>query len=172
MIIWIIGLSGAGKTTIGREVYRTIKPVLSNTVLVDGDEIREIFNFNTPASYSLVGRRENAERIITLCEFLDKQNINVVCAILSVFEEQRRMNRNRFPNYFEVYIDADLDSLSKRDYKGIYQKSKIGELQNVVGVDIPFQPPENPDLVIKSGNPPVDVDYAAELIIKESKILL
>lgn len=172
MIIWIIGLSGAGKSTIGRRVCRKVKHTLPNTVLVDGDEIRELFKFDTPISYSLEGRKENAERIISLCKFLDNQNINVICAILSVFEEHRRMNRTRFSKYFEVFIDADLDALKERDYKGIYQKSQVGKMENVVGMDIPFQRPEKPHLVIKSGNPPVDANVAAELIVERSNILL
>ena len=93
MIVWLIGLSGAGKTTIGKELYKIWKKDSRQTVIIDGDEIRKIFNHNTGDDpYSIEGRKINADRISNLCLWLDKQEINVVCCILSVFEDSRRWN--------------------------------------------------------------------------------
>lgn len=171
MVIWITGLSGAGKTTIGRRLYGLVKPVLSNTVLVDGDEIRELFRHEGPGAYSVEGRRANADRIISLCSWLDAQEINVICCVLSIFQDQRDANRHRFSKYYEVFIHAEVAELKHRDYKGLYKSVEQGLMTNVVGVDIPFVQPKGPNLVIRSANPPVDAELAAREIAVLSGIL-
>lgn len=149
MVIWLIGLSGAGKSTIGREVYKLAKAKRSNTVYIDGDEVRAIFAQDKgPADYSVEGRRKNGERISELCAWLDRQGIDVVCAILSIFEDQRQAMRSRLSKYFEVYVSVPFEQLVKNDSKGIYRKAATGEVGEVVGVQIPFVPPSTPDLVV------------------------
>jgi len=171
MIMWIVGLSGAGKTTIGRKVYEQWKARESNTVLIDGDEVRAIFaQDQTPGDYSLSGRRKNAERITAMCEWLDRQGINVVCCILSVFPDMRAENRDRFSDYFEVYIKVPVDNLIKRDDKGIYGPAMRGETTNVVGVDIPFQEPETSNLAIDNSNFNTPPEEAARIILKQAGI--
>ena len=80
MVIWIIGLSGAGKTTLAEEIYKISKPINPNTVLIDGDAIREIFG--NDLGHSAEDRKKNAKRISRLCYFLSLHNINVICSIL------------------------------------------------------------------------------------------
>lgn len=171
MVIWLVGMSGAGKTTIGREVYALVKAASPNTVFVDGDEVREIFRHDGEYAYTVEGRRQNSERIGALCRWLDRQGINVVCSMLSIFEDHRQANRAAFSRYFEVYVEATLDELMTRDYKNLYRAAKAGQQHNVVGVDIPFPPPANPDMVIRNGNPPVDSRLAAREIVERSGIL-
>ena len=85
MIIWVIGMSGAGKTAIGRELFKIRKRENPATVFIDGDEIRDVFkNDRHAGDYSVEGRGKNAERIRALCEWLDRQDIDVVCCILSI----------------------------------------------------------------------------------------
>ena len=152
MVIWLIGLSGVGKTTIGRHLHEMWKAEASNTVFVDGDEIRALFKDNAgPESYTIEGRRANAERITELCAWLDRQDINVVCCILSLFPDMRTKNHQLFSNYFEGYIRVPMDVLVQRDPKGLYADAQAGKIKNVVGVDIEFSPPESPDIVIDNG---------------------
>ncbi|CDL00646.1 Adenylyl-sulfate kinase [Magnetospirillum gryphiswaldense MSR-1 v2] len=149
MIIWLVGLSGAGKTTVGREVVRQWKRSAPNTVLVDGDEIRALYKHDQrPGSHTVEGRRDNAERITALCHWLDGQGINAVVCILSIFPEMRAENRMRFSQYFEVYLKVPLPALQARDEKGLYGKAARGEMTHVVGIDIPFPEPETADLVV------------------------
>lgn len=148
MVLWLIGLSGSGKTTLGKEIHRLLKPSYPNMVFLDGDEVREVFG-NT-LGHSVEDRRLNAERITRLCEVLDRQGIHVICAILSIFHESQRRNREHFADYFEVYIDAPLDQVIRRDSKGLYRAALRGQLANVVGVDIEFPPPCQPDVVIRN----------------------
>ena len=149
MVIWLIGLSGAGKTTIGRHLHQMWKATEPNTVFIDGDEIREVFKHNTGTEpYTVAGRRANAERMTELCAWLDSQDINVVCCILSLFPEMRETNSQRFSSYFEAYVSAPMDALIDRDGKGLYAAAINGKTKNVVGIDIDFPAPVSPDIVI------------------------
>lgn len=167
MIIWMVGLSGAGKSTIGREVYRQWKKNQSNTVLIDGDEIRSLFKQdNAKSSYTTEGRRLNAERIVEICKWLDRQDINVVCCILCIFPDILKANRKQFKNYLEVYISAPYDILRARDSKGLYMAAEKGEQSDVVGIDIPFPEPVSPDLVLDSSGKSGDFTILANETLK------
>lgn len=151
MVIWLIGMSRAGKTSIGKEVYRLLKTKRPNVVFLDGDIIREMMG--NDLGHSLADRKINAGRISRLCRLLDSQGIDVVCAILSIFHESQEWNRKHIPRYFEVYIHVPFEILLERDTNGLYKRALAGEIQNVVGVDIRFPPPLNPDLVIENDTP-------------------
>lgn len=166
MVIWMIGLSGAGKTTIGRRVYRQWKQRAPNTVMVDGDEIRDIFAQNDITSdYSVAGRRRNAERIKQLCAWLDGQGINVVCNILLLFDDVSAWNREHLSEYFEVYVSTPLAVVKQRDSKGLYAAAARGEMKDVVGVDIEYTPPAGADLTIDNSDPQLDHDELARRIL-------
>jgi adenylylsulfate kinase-like enzyme len=166
MIIWIIGLSGSGKTTLGTELTKQMRFFEKNTVLLDGDEMREFFShFPHNDPYSVEGRRINAERIVALCKLLDSQNINVVCCTLSIFPDIRLANRQRFSRYIEIFMDAPLDIVRLRDVKGLYAAAAKGEIKNVVGEDIPFERPEYPDITIDSSNQFADIPQMATTIL-------
>ena len=148
MVIWLIGLSGSGKSTLANEIVKGANKESNNTILLDGDVIREIFD--NDLSYSMEDRLKNAKRICQLGKFLDSQGLNVVAAILSLFPESREWNRNNIENYYEVFIDSPLEDLIERDSKGLYAKFNRGEISEVAGMDIDFPRPEKSDLVIKN----------------------
>ena len=159
-------MSGAGKTTIGRQVHAQWKKEAANTVLVDGDDVRAIFaQDRNPNTYTVAGRRRNAERVMELCAWLDRQNINVVCCILCIFEDILTNNREKFSNYFEVFVTAPMETLEKRDVKNLYGPAIRGERQNVVGVDIPFPTPKQPNMVVDNSREGVDPRLVANNII-------
>jgi adenylylsulfate kinase-like enzyme len=148
MVVWIMGLSGAGKTTLATEVCSFLLKSVSNVVLIDGDMIREMFG--NDLGFDLKDRLRNAQRIQELCRFLDAQGIHVVCAILSLFPESRRWNREHIKNYFEVYIDAPVDHLKQRDSKGLYGRVERGEIRDVAGLDLEFPVPVDAEIVIEN----------------------
>ena len=148
MVIWIIGLSGAGKTTLAEEIYKISKPINPNTVLIDGDVIREIFG--NDLGHSAEDRKKNAKRISRLCYFLSLHNINVICSILSLFQTSRDWNRKNIKDYFEVYIKTPISNLIERDPKGIYKRYNDGMISNVAGLDLTFEEPLDPDLIINN----------------------
>ena len=146
MVVWVIGLSGAGKTVLGSSVVELSKAKGFNTMHIDGDVIRAVFDDDL--GHSLEDRKKNAARICRLGKFLSDNGMVVICSVLSVSEEHREWNRQNLQHYYEVYIDADIDDLVDRDVKGLYAKYNRGEISEVVGLDLPFETPVNSDLVI------------------------
>lgn len=164
MVIWLIGLAGSGKTTIGAALYKRLKLDCNNLVFIDGDMIRAIMGDDL--GYDIESRRRNAKRIRNLCKELEKQSVNVICAILSIFPEDRKWNRQNYNEYFEIYLNVDMDTLIRRDQKQLYSRAIAGSEKNVVGIDIPFPKPESPDLVIDNNANLVKLDSIIDLIIK------
>ena len=146
MLIWITGLSGSGKSTIAKLLYAKIRQKHLNTVLLDGDEFRNILG--NGLSYTLNDRLKNAKSISKMCQFLTNQNINVVCATMSLFKEIHLFNRENIKPYFEIFIECDIEELIRRDQKQIYTKAIKEGNNNVVGIDLPYDRPLNPDLII------------------------
>lgn len=172
MVIWLIGMSGSGKTTLGREVASQLRRIAPNTVLLDGDELREVFaHHSTGDAYTVEGRRINALRLTALCELLDRQGIHVVCCVLSIFPDMRKENPERFSGYFEVFMDAPLAVLEARDTKGLYAAARRGEADHVVGVDIAFPRPDRSDMVIDSSGSPDDLDALATAVLRKAGLL-
>lgn len=150
MVVWIIGLSGAGKTTLANEVVAQVRLMQRNIVLIDGDVVREVFG--NDLGHTMEDRRINARRICQLGKLLDDQDIHVVCAILSLFPETREWNRKNLKNYYEVFIDTPMQDLVRRDSKDIYRRFNNGEIRDVAGMDIEFPRPDNADLTINNVN--------------------
>ncbi len=138
-LVWLTGLAGSGKTTIGREVYKNLKNGDDNVVFLDGDGIREIFG--NDLGHDPEDRLKNAWRIAKLCRFLVEQGLVVVCSTMSLYKEIHEYNRELDGRYFEVYIHAPLEELVRRDQKGLYSRALKGEINHVVGVDLPFDKP-------------------------------
>ncbi len=172
MVTWMIGLSRAGKTTLSKLLYEKIKLQFDNVVLLDGDIIRDLFG--NDVDHSIEGRRKNAERLSHLSKFLSDQNIHVIAAVLSIFPEWQKWNRENIIDYQEVYISASIETLQKRDLNNLYSQAKAGKIKNVVGIDIPFPEPKNADLIIENNKEISDFNPMLEkiLLLKNIKKLL
>ena len=172
MVTWMIGLSRAGKITLSKLLYEKIKLQFDNVVLLDGDIIRDLFG--NDVDHSIEGRRKNAERLSHLSKFLSDQNIHVIAAVLSIFPEWQKWNRENIIDYQEVYISASIDTLQKRDLNNLYSQAKAGKIKNVVGIDIPFPEPKNADLIIENNKEISDFNPMLEkiLLLKNIKKLL
>ena len=158
MIIWLIGLSGAGKSTVGRALADAIRNDSDQPVVyLDGDELRDVWGDSL--GHTVEARDQNARRISNLCRLLDSNGVTAVATVLSIFPEWLAWNRENFSSYFEVFLDVPMEILEVRDTKGLYAAFAKGETKNVVGKDIPFPRPLNPDLTIDNG--PDNPDPAA-----------
>ena len=145
-VYWITGLSGAGKTTIGKILYSRLKGLKPNVVFLDGDILRNVFG--NQWGHSLEDRKKLAMSYSRLCKMLSEQDIDVVCATISLFKEVHNFNRKNLINYYEIFIECEMQELKKRDQKGIYSKALNGEIDDVIGINISYDKPDKCDLVI------------------------
>ena len=164
MVIWMIGLSGAGKTTIAQNMM----PFLNHNnqekwVLVDGDNIRNMYGES--AGHHIDGRKINASRMIQHCQFLEQSGKNVLACILSIFPEDQLENRIRFQEYRQVYIKANMETLIRRDNKRLYARAMEGKERHVVGMDIDFPTPVGNDFVLENDNDNMPVLNLAKTVI-------
>ena len=163
MVIWLIGLSGSGKTTIAKELLSIMKPKTPHLVHLDGDVLRDVWG-DRPG-HTVSGRALNAHRISHLCRMLDRQGIHVIASVLSNFPEWQAWNREHFSRYYEVFLDVPISVVEERDTKGIYAAYQAGNESNVVGKDIAFVPPTSPDLILDSSGRAGDAGALAQQII-------
>lgn len=146
MVIWTTGLSGAGKTTLCAAIYARLKALRSELVLLDGDILREVFGADL--GYAECDRVQQIRRIQALAKFLEHQGMIVLVAALYSRWDLFKWNRENFKAYFEIYLKAPLELLEAQDSKGIYSMAADCRPPNIVGVDIPWNEPQSPDLVI------------------------
>ena len=146
-VIWITGLSAAGKTTLGRLVTEALRRQGDPAVLMDGDELREALA--AVSNHSAEARLELAHKYSRLARMVASQGVTVVVSTVALFHEIHRWNRENLPGYFEVYLKVPIDELRRRDPKGIYNRYDQGELKNVAGLDMAIEEPLHPDLVIE-----------------------
>ncbi len=139
-VYWITGLSGAGKTTIGKLFFRRLKSEKKAVIFLDGDELRNVFG--NDLGYSREERMQCAMRYSKLCQLLSGQGHDVVICTISMFDAIRRWNRLNIPNYKEIYIKSPMEILEQRNQKGLYS----GGISYVVGIDLKLELPKNPDI--------------------------
>jgi cytidine diphosphoramidate kinase len=167
VVIWLVGLSASGKTSIARRIVELWRQTAPNTVLVDGDDVRRVFADGAGGGdYTLEGRRRNNARTAAICRWLDEQRQNVVCAILNVVPERLAENRHDFTSYFEVFVDTPLAVCERRDARGLYARARAGQEQHVVGFDIPFPVPPRPDMVIDNSVDAADLARVARTVLE------
>lgn len=147
-VYWLTGLSGAGKTTIGKELYAYLKAKEPTVVFLDGDTLRDVFN--GAFGYSIEQRQKCAMCYSRLCKLLAEQGINVICCTISMFDSIRDWNRANIPGYLEVYIKVSLQTLKERDQKGLYSGYHEGTVSDLMGIDITMEEPKTPDVVIEN----------------------
>lgn len=146
MVIWVTGLSGAGKTTLCQALASLLKPSVPELVVLDGDVVRATFGGDL--SYRQEDRIVQIRRLQGMAKILAEQGQVVIVGALYAHPDLLRWNRDHFDAYYEVYLRAPLDLVRGRDEKGLYAAVASGATINVVGVDIPWHEPTEPDMVI------------------------
>ena len=160
-VFWITGLSGAGKTTVGRELWSRLRSAGRAAVFLDGDVIRDAIADDL--GHSGDDRRQSARRNSRTCRLLADQGLDVVCSTISMFHEVRRWNRENIVGYREIYLRVPMQELERRDPKGIYARARSDKPANVVGIDVPAEFPDAADVVLDNYGG-LDPEKAVDLI--------
>lgn len=162
LLMWFTGMSGAGKSCIANRVQADLHQNRLHTCLLDGDRLRQ--GLTSDLTFDDDGRKENIRRTAEVARLMvDAGAITMVC-LISPFEKERRMARALFASddFIEIFVDAPLAVLERRDPKGLYAKARQGLIKNFTGIDSPYERPTSPDIVINSAT--TSISQAAELI--------
>jgi len=163
-VLWLTGLSGAGKSTIANLVEKKLHRMNRHTFLLDGDNVRH--GLNRDLGFTDADRIENIRRVGEVARLLTDAGIIVITAFISPFRVERQMVREMMHpgEFLEIYIDTPLAEAEARDVKGLYKKARAGQLANFTGIASPYEVPSAPDIHIDTTR--MTADEAANLIIE------
>jgi len=147
--LWLTGLSGAGKTTIASRVMAELQSKNCPVELLDGDVIRS--HLSKGLGFSKEDRDTNIRRIGFVASLLSRNGVIVIVAAVSPYRETRDEVRQSTTNFIEVYVEAPLTLCESRDVKGLYVKARAGQIPHFTGIDDPYEPPLNPEIVCHTG---------------------
>ena len=162
-VLWLTGLSGAGKSTIANRIEKRLAAAGRHTYLLDGDNVRH--GLNKDLGFTAQDRVENIRRVAEVARLMVDAGLIVLVSFISPFRSERRMARELFApgEFFEVFVDTPLAEAERRDVKGLYRKARRGELKNFTGIDSPYETPENPEIRIDTTA--LSADEAAARVI-------
>jgi adenylylsulfate kinase len=147
--LWFTGLSGSGKTTIAELVVDELQARGSAIEVLDGDVVRQ--HLSKGLGFSKEDRDTNIRRVAFVADLLSRNGVPVITAAISPYREIRDEARAQMDGRFiEAYVKASVEECERRDVKGLYAKARAGEIKEFTGVSDPYEPPENPELVLES----------------------
>jgi adenylylsulfate kinase len=152
--LWFTGLSGAGKSTIANKIEETLLERGMKVEVLDGDVVRQ--NLSKGLGFSKEDRDINIRRIGWVCHILTRNDVVAIAAAISPYKEIRNENRKLIGRFVEVFCKASIDALKNRDPKGLYEKALRGEIKNFTGVNDPYEPPDNPEILVETDKESVE----------------
>lgn len=151
-IVWLTGLSGAGKSTIANLIEQRLHAAGHHTMMLDGDNVRH--GLNRDLGFTEADRVENIRRVGEVAKLMTEAGLIVLCAFISPYRAERDMVRRLVCDgaFIEIFVDTPLDECIRRDPKGLYAKAKTGGLANFTGIDAPYEAPEKPEIHLLTSN--------------------
>jgi bifunctional enzyme CysN/CysC len=171
-VLWLTGLSGAGKSTIANLAEKYLHGLGRHTTMLDGDNLRH--GLNRDLGFTVEDRVENVRRAAEVAKLMVDAGLIVLVSLISPFRDERRMARALFAadEFFEIYVSTPLADCERRDVKGLYRKARAGKLPNFTGICSPYEPPEAADLVLDGSraSPAVLAERVIDLLIQRGII--
>lgn len=153
-VLWFTGLSGAGKSTVSTPVAEKLKAAGCKVEVLDGDVVRT--NLSKELGFSREDRDINVLRIGFVCELLSRNGVIAITAAISPYRDIRDRIRSTTHNFIEIFVDCPLEECARRDVKGLYEKAMKGEIPQFTGVSDPYEPPVDPQIVLKTRDETVE----------------
>jgi adenylylsulfate kinase len=164
--IWITGLSGAGKTTLAGLVADELRRCGHRVEVLDGDDVRPHLFKGIPRSKA--ERNEVVRRLGFVCNLLSAHGVYAIAAAVAPYREVRDEARaGANGRFFEVYLATPLDDCARRDVRGLYAKAAAGEIEHFPGIDVPYEPPLDPELTLWTNIEPPEISARTVLIALE-----
>lgn len=164
-VIWLTGLSGAGKSTIAQSLERDLFHRGMHTYVLDGDNIRHGLTSNL--GFSPDDRMENIRRVSEVAKLMADAGTVVITAFISPYRMDRRRAREIAlegnAEFIEVFVDAPLEVCEARDPKNLYKKARAGEIREFTGIDAPYEAPDDPEIVVHTDRQTIDESVATIL---------
>jgi len=147
-VVWFTGLPGSGKSTLARMLKQALEDRGLPAIILDGDRVRS--NLWPELKYSREDRDENIRRMAHLAQMIEAEGVVAIVAVISPYERLRAYARRLSSRFVEVYTDCPLEECERRDPKGMYARARRGEIAQFTGISDPYEPPQNPELVLKT----------------------
>jgi adenylylsulfate kinase len=154
LVIWLTGLSSAGKSTIGKELLWRLQTSGHQAELLDGEMLRQ--GLCKDLSFSEADRNENVRRIGFVAELLVKHGIIAIVAVISPYRATRDEIRHLIEPFIEVYVNASIEICETRDVKGLYRQARLGQLRGFTGIDDPYEPPLAPEVECRTDSESIE----------------
>ncbi len=169
-VLWLTGLSGAGKSATANAVERRLHAMGRHSYTLDGDNLRH--GLTRDLGFTAADRVENVRRIAEVARLFADAGLMVLVSVISPFRDERRMAREMMEEgeFIEIFVDCPIEVCEQRDPKGLYRKARAGRIRNFTGVDSAYEPPEKPEIVLKTAEKSVDevadqvIDYLARAL--------
>jgi len=145
-VVWLTGLPSSGKTTIAQKLLRELKERNLKVELFDGDEVRR--NLSKGLGFSKEDRDTHNKRIIYVSKLLTRNGVNAIVSLISPYRSTRAYARENLPKFVEVYLKCSIKECIKRDSKGLYKKALAGEINNMTGIQDPYEEPVDPEVLL------------------------
>jgi len=152
-VVWFTGLPGSGKTTLANGVAEKLREKGYRVEVIDGDWARKTISLG--AGFTREERKIHLHRIAWVARLLARNGVIVLCSFVSPYREVRRMIREIIEEeapFIEIYVQCPLEECIRRDPKGLYKKALRGEIKHFTGISDPYEPPENPDIIVDTVN--------------------
>ncbi|SJZ61365.1 adenylylsulfate kinase [Enhydrobacter aerosaccus] len=164
MVVWLTGLPSSGKSTIANIVERKLVALGHQTMLLDGDNLRQ--GLNADLGFDATSRAENVRRVGEVAKLMADAGLITIVALVSPFQADRQRAASLLPDgrFLEIFIDTPLDICRLRDPKGLYRKAQTGRINDFTGFGQAYERPENPALTVKTAE--MDAEAGAELIVQ------